>query len=116
MTKATPSIASKSKWVEKTVGAIRIDIDRHEGMPVGYAMAFFDPFTTNPDKMWSFAIRLGHSKEYLDEDQKERLEVALRYIMMGVQKIMNVDKEQVDRWMQEYEDDFDNYIAKGKLQ
>lgn len=115
MAKVTPSIANKSKWSAKTKEAVGIDCDRKEGIPVGYAIAFFDPFEKDEDKIWSFIIRLGHSQEEFDKEQKERLEVALRYIMLGVQKIFNADKEQIDKWFEEDKDDISNFMAKGKF-
>jgi hypothetical protein len=86
-----------------------------EGVPVGYGICFFDPFAEDPDETWRFTIRLGHSREYMDEDQKERLEAAIRYLMLGVQKIFNVDKDKLKEWLEEDKDDIRNFMAEGKF-
>ena len=115
MSRLNPAMMNKEKWKEKTVGAIRTDIDRRDGLIVGYGITFFDPFAS-PDEQFSFTIRLAHSKEYMDEETKTRLEKSIEYIMMGVQKIMNVDKEEIQKWVSgEDEDDLSNYIKTAKL-
>ena len=86
----------KGKWIEKTVGAMREDCNRHEGVCVGYGACFYDHFTEDEDMKWSFAIRLGHDREYMDEDQKKRLEKAFEYIMAGVQKIFNMSIQDLE--------------------
>jgi hypothetical protein len=101
MGKFSPAMANKSKWILKTSKAVEEDCNRHEGIPVGYAVAFFNPFEKDPDKVWTFAIRLGHSREHMDEGQRERLEASLRYIMLGVQKIFNVDAEELKQTLEE---------------
>ena len=101
MGKFSPAMADKGKWNLKVSEAVKEDCRRHEGISVGYAVAFFDPFAKDPDKSWTFAVRLGHSREYMDEEQKERLEAALQYIMAGVQKIFNVDAEELKKMLEE---------------
>ena len=101
MGKFSPEMANKSKWDLKVGEAVKEDCIRHKGIAVGYGVAFLDPFAKDPDKMWSYAIRLGHSREYMDEDQKERLDASLEYIMAGVQKIFNLDLEELRRMLEE---------------
>lgn len=117
MGKLNPAIMNKAKWKEKTTGAFRTDIDRNEGLIIGYAIAFFDPFNPDPELQFSFTTRLAHSPKYMNADQRERLETSLRYIMAGVEKIMNVDREEIERWASgKDEDDLNNYIKRAKLQ
>ncbi len=113
MGKLNPAIMDKNKWVEKTVGAIRTDMERREGILVGYGLCFFDPFERS-DKQWSFTIRLAHSKEHMDDEQRERLEATMEYIMAGVQKIMDIDVEELRKW--ESEESINDYAVKAKLQ
>lgn len=115
MSKLTPGIASKEKWGAKTSICMQQDLSVGKGIPVGYAIAFFEPCEDDPDKMFSFRIRLAHSPEYMDEGRKERLETALRYIMLGVQKIFDVDRETLCRWIKDDDDFMENYVAIGKL-
>ena len=116
MGKLNPEIMNKAKWAEKTIGAVRTDIERRDGLIVGYAIAFFDPFAEDPEQTFSFTIRLAHSKEYMDEDQKNRLEKSIEYIMMGVQKIMEVDVETLKEWTSgEGEDDLSHYTKQSKF-
>jgi hypothetical protein len=112
--KAGPGIASKSKWQAKTTICLQEDLSKGKGIPIGYAIVFFDAFEQDPDKIFNFRIRLAHSPEYMDEDRKGRLEVALRYIMLGVQKIFNVDKEELEKMVNE-EEGIERYAAIGKL-
>lgn len=101
MGKFSPVMADKGKWTLKVGEAVKEDCNRHEGIAVGYSVVYFDPFTKDPDKMWSFAIRLGHSREYMDKDQKMRLDAALKYVAAGIQKIFNVDAEELRKMMEE---------------
>lgn len=112
--KAGPGIASKQRWDSKTSICFNEDLSKGKGVPVGYAIAFFDAFEQDPDKIFNFRIRLAHSPEYMDEDRKERLETALRYIMLGVQKIFNVDKATLEKWISE-EEGIEDYAIVGKL-
>lgn len=109
-----PAIMDKVKWREKTVSAMREDIDRKEGIIVGYAICYFDPFAEDTDKQWAYTIRLAHSQEYLDEEQKMRLEKTLHYIMCGVQKIIDVDKEELEK-MASGEDELSQYCKQVKF-
>lgn len=113
MGKFSPAMADKGKWNLKVSEAVKEDCYRHEGISVGYGVAFFDPFAKDPDKRWSFAIRLGHSSEYMDEDQKQRLEAAMQYIMAGVQKIFNVDEEELKQMLEE--ECVRDFEARGKF-
>jgi len=116
MSKEFPGIASKGKWDTKTIMCMQEDLSKDKGIPVGYAIAFFDPFEQDPDKVFSFRIRLAHSPEYMDEDRKERLDVALRYIMLGVQRIFNVARETLSKWIREdKEDNVEDYCVIGKM-
>ncbi len=102
MGKFSPVMADKGKWTQKVGEAVKEDCKRHKGIAVGYSVVFFDPFAKDPDKVWSFAVRLGHSREYMDQEQKERLDAALEYVAAGIQKIFNVDLEELRKLMDEY--------------
>jgi hypothetical protein len=114
MGKATPGIADKGKWDAKTASAVGQDCARHKGIPVGYAIAFFNPFEPDSEKQWSFAIRLGHSQDYMDDEQRKRLEVSLEYIMAGVQKIFSIGEKKVEEWLQEDKDNLADYIKTAR--
>lgn len=101
MGKFSPAMADRSTWRKKISKAVEEDCRRHDGIAVGYAIPFFNPSEKDPDKMWSFAIRTSHSAEYMDEDQKMRLEASLQYIMAGVQRIFNVDEEELRQMLEE---------------
>jgi len=113
MGKFSPDIADKGLWSKKISEAVEEDCKRHEGIAVGFAIPFFNPSTKDPDKMWSFAIRTGHSAEYMNEDQKTRLEASLRYIMAGVQKIFNIDLEELKQMLEE--ECIKDYEVKGSF-
>ncbi len=101
MGKFSPAMADKGVWSKKISQAVQEDCLRHKGIAVGYGVAYFDPFTKDPDKMWTFAIRLGHSREYLDDEQKDQLEASLQYVMAGVQKIFNIDKKELKKMLED---------------
>jgi hypothetical protein len=101
MGKFSPDMADNAVWSKKVSEAVEEDCKRNKGIAIGYGVAYFDPSTKDPDKMWTFSIRTGHSAEYMDEEQKNQLEASLHYIMAGVQKIFNMDKEELKKILEE---------------
>ena len=116
--KYNPAIADAKKWKEKTLRAMEEDIDRNaeKGFIAGYAIAYFDPMNEDPEAQFSYSLRTAHSKEYMDREAMDRLEASFEWIMMGVQKIFEVDEADLKRWRSgEDEDDLSNYIKRAKL-
>jgi hypothetical protein len=87
------NILDSRKWMEKTAQVVRHRCATKEGIPIGMALCFFDPMTTDPDKQWSFSVDLAYDPHSgISEEDKKRVEDALTYIMAGVQRIfMGVD-------------------------
>jgi hypothetical protein len=108
--KFNPAIADKSKWDDKTERAIKEDLKRNNGICLGYALCFFDPFAKSEDEVWSYSLRTAHDRSELDAEMVERLEASLQYIMAGVQKIFNVDIEELRSMFQD-----DEYTVRGRL-
>jgi hypothetical protein len=110
--KFNPIITDKETWDGKTERSVGEDCKRQVGkICVGYGLAFFDPMETDPDKIWSYSLRTAHSREYMDEEQHERLQTSLKYIVKGIEKIFNVDIEELRAMFTEIED----YIIRGRL-
>jgi len=91
--------ASESKMIEKTIGAIREDMYKREGIPIGYAVIFYDPFNPDVDKQYSYCMRVAMLGKEFDEEQGKILEQAMLYISAGVQKIFNSAMGVDDEWL-----------------
>lgn len=116
--KYNPAIADPRSWKKKTLKAMEEDIDRNieKGFIAGYAIAFYDPMSEDPEAQFSYSFRTAHSKEFMDKDSMDRLEASFEWIMRGVQKIFEVDEADLKKWRSgEDEDDIENYIRRAKL-
>jgi hypothetical protein len=111
--KFNPAIADKGKWDLKTEKAVGEDCKRQIGkIAVGYAIAFFDPTATDPEKIWSYSLRTAHSRTHMDVEQAERLKASLQYIVKGIEKIFNVDIEELRKMMNVVDSE---YTVRGDL-
>lgn len=100
-----PSITDLSKWAQKTGEAVKRICGQKEGLPIAFAICFFDPMATE-DKQWNFVIELAFDPNNPppEEDQK-KLRLAMEHIMDGVAQIYQADKVE----------DMEDFTAKGSF-
>jgi len=89
MGKNPMALANKTKMIEKTIGAMREDMHRRDGLPIGYAVVFFDPLNPDVNKEYSYCMRTALLGEEFDEEQNKLLEEMMLYICAGIQKIFD---------------------------
>lgn len=86
-----PTIANLNKWIEKTVGAIRMICTKkaQEGKPcVGFSLLFLD--ATGKEMHWNYTIELAFDPEFPpDEETQRRLRGGFEHIMEGVAQILD---------------------------
>lgn len=100
-----PAIMNLSKWIEKTVGAVRHRLNQEAAPCVGFSLVFFDPMEVS-EKKWRYVIELAFDPHNPPpEEEREQLEKALSYVSEGVKRIMDSPESEIP----------DEFVVRGKL-
>ena len=100
-----PGMMNLSKWTEKTAQAVRRIWGKKQAPCVGFSIVFYDPMAAEEER-WNYVIELAFDPNNPpDEDEQVR-----------VRKSFEVASEYIRRIMGgEFEDDPEDYTARGRL-
>jgi hypothetical protein len=91
-----PGILNLSKWVEKTVQAVRHICIMKQAPCVGFSLVFFDPLA-QPEERWNYVIELAYDPSNPpSHEERKRLEQAFELISEGIRRVMSDEESEED--------------------
>ena len=91
-----PGIVNLSKWVEKTVQAVRHICIKKQAPCVGFSLVFFDPLA-QPEERWNYVIELAYDPNNPpSHEERKRLEQAFELISEGIRRVMSDEESEED--------------------
>ena len=91
-----PGILNLSKWVEKTVQAVRHICIRKQAPCVGFSLVFFDSLA-QPEERWNYVIELAYDPNNPpSHEERKRLEQAFELISEGIRRVMSDEESEED--------------------